>query len=114
MLLFKATLVQLLAILLSPLSGSIFSGFASSAGVAGEMGLSTVPFSSVTGAEGVNLLSYYPPQAQDHVVVSASCALAGSSVVSPSFDSILVQDGLCPQVPPCLWSFRWAPPHSSA
>ena len=50
----KASLAQLSVVLLSPPSGSPFSGFLHAAGVAGEVG------PGVTGAEGVSLCSPLP------------------------------------------------------
>ena len=49
----KASLAQLSAALLSPPSGSPFSGFLHAAGVAGEAGLGAALRPGVTGAEGV-------------------------------------------------------------
>lgn len=82
----EATLAQLLAILLSLPSGSPFSDFAPSAGVAGKAGLCSAPFPGVTGAEWVNSLLSFISQAQDCVMALASCAVAPSGFVSPSFD----------------------------
>ena len=58
MLSFKATLAQLLAVLLSLPYESPFSGFVPSPGVAGEVGLCVAP--GVTGAKRVNLLCVAP------------------------------------------------------
>ena len=103
----KASLAQLSAALLSPPSGSPFSGFLHAAGVAGEAGLSAAPRPGVTGAEGINLRSPLPPQAG--VMALVSSAVASTSVVSTTFDGVLYQQGMYPQVPPRQLTSGWAP-----
>ena len=99
----KASLTQLSAALLSPLSGSPFSGFLPAAGAV----LDAAPRPAVSGAEGVNLRSPLPHQAC--VMAPVSSAVADTSVVSATFDGVLYQHGIWPQVPPWQLTSGWAP-----
>ena len=84
------------AALLSPPSGFLFSGFLPAAGAAGEPGLGAAPRPGVTGAEGIDLRSPFPPQAC--VMAPVSSTVASTSVVLAIFDGVLHQQGMCPQV----------------
>ena len=88
----KVSLAQLSVALLSLPSWSPLSGFFHAAGVVGEAG------PGVTGVEGVSLRSPLPPQAG--VMAPVSSAVASTSVVSATFDGVLYQQEMCPQVSP--------------
>ena len=85
---------QLSAALLSPPSG-----FLPAAGAAGEAGLD--------GATSINLCSPLPPQAC--VMAPVSSAVISTSVVSATFDGVLYQQGMCPEVPSRQLTSGWVP-----
>ena len=93
--------------LLSPLSGFLFSRFFPAAGAAGEAGLGAAPRPRITGAEGVDLRSPLPPQAC--VMAPVSSAVASTSVVLATFDGVLFQQGMCPEVLPRQSTSGWVP-----